>query len=164
MSMNSPGTTAFRSSVPSNTTGNLNAFSFAMSCVLIRGSADTVTFEATTLDEHLRFEGRGETVAPANQLVPYDLLADALKSADANSAITINPDAISYVTGGANLTVPLPEHKLEDFPPAPVIAGNPIPLPGGLIGSMVEASGCASTDASRYVLNSVNLCLAILAL
>ena len=128
-----------------------------LQCVLVHGAGTTVSFEATTLDEHLRFVGAGETDAPATQLVPYELLADALKSADADSAITINPDAISYFTGGAKLTVPLPEHKLEDFPPAPIAKGEPITLPEGVIGSMVEAQSCASTDPSRYILNSVLL-------
>ena len=78
-------------------------------CVLVRGAGDTVTFEATNLDEYLRFEGRGETSEPAAQLVPYDLLSDALKSGDAESSVTINPGVdLSYNASGARLSVPLP--------------------------------------------------------
>ena len=128
-----------------------------LQCVLVHGVDNTVTFEGTTLDEHLRFLGTGETDAPATHLVPYELLADALKSMDPGSAVTINPDAISYVTGGSKLTVPLPEHKLEDFPPSPIAGGEVVVLPAGVIGSMVEAAACASTDASRFILNSVLL-------
>ncbi len=128
-----------------------------LNCVLVRGARDTVVFEATTLDEHLRFEGRGETDISATQLVPYDLLHDALKSADPDSVLTLEPDALNYVTGGAKLSVPLPEHNVADFPPTPLIEGDPIPLPAGVIGSMAEAQGCASTDASRYILNAVLL-------
>ncbi len=128
-----------------------------LQCVLVHGADNTVTFEATTLDEHLRFLGTGETDAPTTQLVPYELLADALKSMDPGSTVTINPDAISYVTGGSKLAVPLPEQKLEDFPPSPIAGGEVVVLPAGVIGSMVEAQGCASMDPSRYILNSVLL-------
>lgn len=127
-------------------------------CVLVRGAGDTVTFEATNLDEYLRFEGRGETSEPAAQLVPYDLLSDALKSGDADSSVTINPGVdLSYNASGARLSVPLPEHKVEDFAPAPVVTGTAITLPAGVIASVVEAQGCASSDTTRYILNSVLL-------
>ena len=126
-------------------------------CVLVRGAGDTVTFEATNLDEHLSFEGRGEADMTRSQLVPFDLLNDALKSADPDSVLTLEADALSYVTGGAKLSVPLPEHKVEDFTPAPVVTGTAITLPAGVIASVVEAQGCASTDTSRYILNSVLL-------
>ncbi|MBI5767875.1 MAG: DNA polymerase III subunit beta [Verrucomicrobia bacterium] len=126
-------------------------------CVLIRGAADTVTCEAATHEESLRFEGRGECDAPASQLVPYELLADVLKSADADSTITLKPDALHYVTGGAPLAVPLPQHPVEDFPETPDVCGEPITLPAGVLGSMVEAQGCASSDPTRYILNSVLL-------
>jgi DNA polymerase III sliding clamp (beta) subunit (PCNA family) len=129
-----------------------------LQCVAIRGIAETLTFEATNLDEYLSFEGRGETDGPGAQLVPYELLQDILKSGDANSTVTLTPGSdISYSAGGARLTLPLPEHKLEDFPPAPTPVGGPTALPPGVLASMVEAQGCASTDASRYILNSVFL-------
>ncbi len=128
-----------------------------LQCVLVRGIGETVAFEATNLDEHLRFEGRGVTDIPANQLVPFDLLHDALKAADLDSTFSLTPESLSYVTGGSKLSVPLEEQKVDDFPPAPIPEGNPITLPAGVVGSMVEAQGCSSTDSTRYLLNSVLL-------
>lgn len=125
-----------------------------LQCVLVRGSENLVSFEATTLDEYLRFDGVGESQESA-QLVPFETLNDALKSADHDSVFTLRPDSLTYVTGGSPLAVPVPEYSVADFPPPPVIHGNPIPLPAGVMGSIVEAQGCASTDASRYILNSV---------
>ncbi len=90
--------------------------------------------------------------------MPFDLLHDVLKSSDQDSLITINPGVdVSYRAGGTGLTMPLPEHKLEDFPPAPVPTRDPIVLPAGVLASIVEAQGCASTDHTRYLLNSVLL-------
>ena len=127
-------------------------------CVFIRGIGETVVFEATNLDEHLSFEARGETDTPGSQHVPYDLLNDALMSSDPDSTVTINPGHdLSYIAGGSKLSIPLPELKPEDWPPTPAAAGNAIPLPAGVLGSMVEGQGCASTDSKRYLLNSVLL-------
>ncbi len=128
-----------------------------LQCVLVRGIGETVTFEATNLDEHLSFEGRGVTGIPATQLVPFDLLHDALKAADPESLVTLEADSLNYVTGGSKLSVPLEEQKVDDFPPAPIPEGDPITLPAGVVGSMVEAQGCASTESTRYILNSVLL-------
>jgi DNA polymerase III sliding clamp (beta) subunit (PCNA family) len=127
-------------------------------CVLITGAGDTVTVSATNLDEFLSFEGRGSCPVATEVLVPYDLLVDAVKAADTDSDITVNPGSdLSYVTGGARLTVPLPAHDVADFAPIPVASGAAITLPAGVLGSMVEAQGCASSDGSRYILNSVFL-------
>ncbi len=128
-------------------------------CVLIRAAAGTVSFEATTLDEHLRFEGRGETDAPAEQLVPYDLLNDTLKSGDADSLVTLTPGVdLSYIASGARLTVPLAAAcNREEFPAAPQPTGKGVTLPAGVLGSIVEAQGCASSDTTRFILNAVLL-------
>lgn len=125
-------------------------------CVLIRGIDETISFEATTLDEHLCFEGPGLCDTPGAQLVPYDLLQDVNRSADPDSAISINPGVdLTYTTGGARVAIPLSEPDVSEFPPAPVATGPHTVLPSGILGSIVEAQGCASTDANRHLLNSV---------
>src|SRR5437764_13015466 len=88
-----------------------------LQCVLIHGNAETVVFEGTTLDEHLRYEGKGEAAVPAVQLVPYEVLNDALKSADPDSTIIVNTGAAPTLTclaSGSVLTVPFEYLKAED--------------------------------------------------
>jgi DNA polymerase-3 subunit beta len=130
----------------------------SLRCVLVTGAGDTVAVSATNLDEFLSFEGRGSCPVATSVLVPYELLVDAQKAGDPDTDVTINPGSdLSYVTGSAPISVPLPSHDVADFVPIPVASGAAITLPAGVLGSMVEAQACASTDHGRYILNSVLL-------
>ena len=128
--------------------------------VMVFGYETHVEFTGTDLDQVLRYEGAGESTTPTRLLVPYDLLDNASKTADTNGAITLtggDTPSIGYPVSGSIITVPFPLMKLEDFPEKPSAKGDPIALPAGVLGSMSEALASASTDATRYILNSVYL-------
>ncbi|MBI5692031.1 MAG: DNA polymerase III subunit beta [Verrucomicrobia bacterium] len=130
----------------------------ALRCVHVTGHGDTVTLAATTLEEFLCFEGRGTADAPATTLVPYELLADALKSADPETEVQITPGAeLACVAAGSRISIPVPAIGVEDFPAIPVAPGEGIALPSPVLSALVEAQHCASGDSHRYLLNSVYL-------
>lgn len=128
--------------------------------VLIHGFDSVVWFDGTDLDQYLRYEAGGACPASARVLVPYEVLANAAKQADANGEIRVQVDGepgISYPVSGSLISVPFTPLDVAEFPPKPTPAGEAIPLPAGVLGAMREALGCASEDSSRYVLNSVYL-------
>ena len=128
--------------------------------VYVFGFEKSVQIDATNLDQYLRYEGDAENTTVTRLLMPFDVLDTAGKSADANSEIRItggDQPRIGYSVGGASLDVPFATIDLKEFPEKPVAENEPIALPAGLLGTMHEALACASTDATRYILNSVYL-------
>jgi DNA polymerase III sliding clamp (beta) subunit (PCNA family) len=128
--------------------------------VLIHAFDSVVWFDGTDLEQYLRYEGNGTCNAPARVLVPYEILANAGKQADAAGEIRVCPEGESclvYPVSGSLISVPFPPLDVAEFYPKPTPSGELIHLPAGVIGAMREALNCASTDSSRYLLNSVYL-------
>jgi len=129
-------------------------------CVRITGSESRVWFERTDLDQVLRHEAAATCTSATQVLVPFDMLSTAARQSDAGTEIRViggNSPKLETVIGGLPVSLPFDAFKLEDYPPVPAAEGEIIPLPGGVIIAMQEALGCASTDQTRYVLNSVFL-------
>ncbi len=129
-------------------------------CVRISGSETRVWFERTDLDQVLRFQGTASCTKATEVLVPFEMLSTAARQADAGTDIHVSPGEapkLDLSIGGLPVSLPFDAFKLEDYPPVPAADGEPIPLPTGVIAAMKEALGCASTDQTRYVLNSVFL-------
>lgn len=128
--------------------------------VLVQGFASVAWFDGTDLDQYLRYEGAGANTGATRLLVPYEVLANAAKQADATGEICLfdGPEPfIVYSVAGSPMSVPFSLLDVADFPPKPTPAGEAIPLPAGVIGAMREALGCASADQNRYILNGVYL-------
>ena len=128
--------------------------------VLVIGFENRVQFDGTNLDQYLRYEGEAQTTAATRLLVPFDVLDTASKTAEANTEIRITggeEPRISYGMGSATLDMPFKTINVSEFPKKLVAEGEPIALPAGILGAMNEALGCASTDETRYILNSVYL-------
>lgn len=128
--------------------------------VLVSGHESVVQFDGTDLDQYLRYEGAGSTVTATRLLVPYEVLANVAKQADATGEIRLcagDEPCIIYPVSGSLISVPFTFLDVAEFPPKPMPEGNVIALPAGVIGAMSEALGCASQDTSRYLLNSVYL-------
>ncbi len=131
-----------------------------LQCVLIHGHESIVRFAGTDLDQYLQYEGVGSSTTATRLLVPYEVLVNAAKQADATGEIRLNAEGeacIIYPVAGALIAVPFPSLDVGEFPPKPSPEGDPITLPAGVLGAMNEALGCASTDTTRYILNSVYL-------
>jgi DNA polymerase III sliding clamp (beta) subunit (PCNA family) len=128
--------------------------------VLVFGCEELVEFTGTNLDQYLRYEGTGASTQALRMLVPSELLQDVAKKADGGTDIQIqggDVPLIRYRASGVELDELFTPVALEEFPAIPVSDGDPIALPAGVLASMSEALGCASTDETRYILNSVYL-------
>lgn len=92
--------------------------------------------------------------------MPYDLIHDVAKKADAGTDIQIqggDAPLIRYHASGVALDESFNPVALEEFPAVPISDGDPIALPVGVLAAMNEALGSASTDPTRHILNSVYL-------
>jgi DNA polymerase III sliding clamp (beta) subunit (PCNA family) len=92
---------------------------------------------------------------PTAILVPYEELQKAVKVCTKNETITVHPTFKN--TGSLQYGIAEIEFEslpVTEFPEIPRIQGEPIPLPELLRTSIHEALECASTDASRQILNS----------
>lgn len=128
--------------------------------VLVFGYEDTVEFTGTNLDQYLRYSGLGMSSAAIRILVPFDTLSEVAKNADALSEVQIEPGEkplVRYHASGAVLELPFAYLDIAEYPSIPEARGEPIPLPAGVLTAMSEALTCASSDTSRYILNSVYL-------
>ena len=128
--------------------------------VLVVGTETSVEFTGTNLDQHLTYVDGGTSSASQRILVPYDLLHEVVKTADAGSDIQIETgesSLIRYQASGVALNTPFSPVGIDEFTAVPSAEGEPITLPVGVLSSMHEALGCASTDQTRYILNSVFL-------
>lgn len=128
--------------------------------VLVVGDEASVEFTGTNLDQFLTYHGTGVSPTPTRILVPYDILHEVAKESDAGSEIKIeteNPAFIWYQASGVALSKTFQPVDVDEFTPVPVSEGDSITLPEGVLNSMQEALNCASTDATRYILNSVYL-------
>lgn len=128
--------------------------------VLVHGFESVVQFDGTDLDQYLRYEGSGTATTATRVLVPCELLATVAKQADATGEIRISDGdepCVIYPVSGAMITAPFTRIDVAEFPAKPMASGEPMRLPPGVIDSMREALTCASSDTSRYILNSVFL-------
>ncbi len=132
----------------------------ALQCVRVSGCDTLLHFERTDLDQVIRYEGVGVADAWTQLLVPYEMLVTAAKQADGGSELVLSgglSPTLAYKVAGLPVTLPFDAIDVAEYPPTPTAEGEVIHLPEGVLGAMKEALGCASTDSSRYLLNSVLL-------
>jgi DNA polymerase-3 subunit beta len=132
----------------------------ALHCVRVTGCDTLLHFERTDLDQVLRYECVAVSDAWTQLLVPYELLVSAAKQADAGSELVLTggpSPTLAYKVAGLPVTLPFDATDVAEYPPTPTAEGDVIRLPEGVLSAMKEALCCASTDSSRYLLNSVLL-------
>ena len=122
----------------------------------------SLTISATDLDQTLEYTLPADDSLPeADLLVPLDLLGGCLKTLRAaSSALTLNPGDSTLLVNDGRATVPVSftAGKLKEYPADPAAPEQPLTkLPAGAVRHLCEASSCASTDQTRYILNSVLL-------
>ena len=117
-----------------------------------------VTLTGTDLDTFItvRLE---EPVAgePASILVPFDDLVKTTKGCSAGETITVEQAGkeavvLHYPVGQQSAQITLESPGAEEFPPVPKIKKEPVALSNDIRTALLEAMECASTDATRYIL------------
>ncbi len=127
----------------------------ALQNVRVGVTGEDLVFEATTLDESLRFHARPEQPGEGTVLVPYALLQDAIQAAD-DGVLELGPESLTYVAAGARLTVPFVPTG-DPLPPSPQPEGPEFALSPAALTAITEAQASASRDSSRYILNAVHV-------
>ena len=99
---------------------------------------------------------------PLTLLVPHEELARTVKTCTKNENILIAPGLkntgfIQYGLGTQLAEIQFESLPVAEFPEAPRIHADPIPLPELLRNSIREAMECSSTDCTRLILNGVCL-------
>ena len=99
---------------------------------------------------------------PLTLLVPHEELARTVKTCTKNENILIAPGLkntgfIQYGLGTQLAEIQFEALPVAEFPEAPCIHADPIPLPELLRNSIREAMECSSTDCTRLILNGVCL-------
>ena len=133
----------------------------ALGCVRVRTTRGGLAELATTdLDRwtSVRLCGVANAI-PGEFLVPLAQLRQFLKRAKPSDVVTLRPKIgrknVEVAIAGTIQTIEAP--PIADFPSPPAFKGKAQPLPDGASRAILEASACASTDQTRYVLNGVHL-------
>lgn len=132
--------------------------------ILATVDAAGLSLAVTDLDHWLetRLSPVVEPFAPARFLIP----ADALKAAGGGDKRSRAHFAFADTPEGPTLTLTVPcggmnvvsVHHLEpvaEFPERPSVEGRVTALPKEVFAALGIVAGCASTDATRYILNGV---------
>ena len=122
-----------------------------------------IALTTTDLDRHVtvRLEQPGAG-APAALLVPYDELLKTMKACGSGEEILVertgkDTAALKYRIGAQFVESKVESLPVEEFPEIPRIKGDAIALPDALRQSIHEALQCASTDATRVIINGAYL-------
>ncbi len=123
-----------------------------------------LTLAVTDLDHWLesRVPATIEPFAPGQFLIPAEALKAATRGdrkSSAHFAYTITPDGIkltlTIACGGLNVVTAYQPEPAQEFPVRPTVEGRLTAIPKETLQALQVVAGCASTDATRYVLNGV---------
>lgn len=128
------------------------------------GSDGVVRLTVTTLDQWLetRIPGDDGPSCPESLLLPFAALDVALKG-DRRTSVTLSRSGsrlhLSVVRSGITIETEYPVLDPAEFPACPTVPRrmHPTIVPGHTLEMIGEVAGCASKDATRYILNSVLL-------
>ncbi len=131
----------------------------ALRCLRFTVTPGHCEVQATNLSEWLTHSAEATTTGTASLLVPFELFAEAVKTADAKSDLALNEAKdgweLTCTIGGQGVTHAVPPFDLGEFPKPWVFPESAQPMPAGIIRTFMEAMAAASTDTTRYILNGV---------
>jgi hypothetical protein len=96
----------------------------------------------------------------AELLVPFEMLNEAAKLGDDSDVVLLNEGdkwTLTYLTAGVKITLVIRAPDVAEFPVVPEFSAQGQPLPAGFIRTLMEALCVASTDTTRFLLNSVHV-------
>jgi len=127
-------------------------------CIRVDATPERTTLMGTDLEVFARValpEARCD--AAASFLLPFERLQSITRRFPPATVLNIKPERISCHLGNGQLNEPITAPKLEEFPEEWTVATPPVPMPETFARRFTEAMGCSSTDATRYVLNGIQL-------
>lgn len=132
--------------------------------VLATVDAAGLSLAVTDLDHWLetRLSAAVDPFAPARFLIPADALKAAAggdKRSRAHFAFATTPEGttltLTVPRGGMNVVSVHHPQPVEEFPERPTVGGGVSAMSKETFAALRTVAGCASTDATRYVLNGV---------
>ena len=127
-------------------------------CIRVDATPERTTLLGTDLEMFARValpEARCDSAE--SFLLPFERLQSIARRYPPATILNIKPERISCHLGNGHLNEPITAPKLEEFPEELAVATPPVPMPETFARRFTEAMGCSSTDATRYVLNGIQL-------
>ena len=130
----------------------------SLRCVRVDASPEHVTLMGTDLDLCARYEvPEFQCDTTASFLLPLDRLQSMARRFPPRTVLNLEPGKISCDLGTGRVVEDVENPSVKEFPEEPVFEINTVPVPESFARRFTEAMGCSSTDASRFVLNGVQL-------
>jgi DNA polymerase III sliding clamp (beta) subunit (PCNA family) len=129
-----------------------------LKCVRVDATPERVTIMGTDLDMYASILLPGaRTEMTASFLLPLERLQSMAKRFNSRAVLNVEPGRIFCDLGTGRVSENVEAPKLEDFPVEPAFEVKTVPMPESFPRRFTEAMGCSSTDATRYILNGVQL-------
>lgn len=90
-------------------------------------------------------------------LLPLDCLQAVVKRFGPRTILNIEPDRVFCDLGTGRVSEAIESVAVEEFPVEPAFDAKPVAMPESFPQRFIEALGCSSTDATRYILNGALL-------
>jgi len=127
-------------------------------CVRVDATPERVTIKGTDLEMYASVQIPGAyTETTASFLLPFERLQSMAKRFNARAVLNIEPNRIFCDLGTGRVSENVEAPKLEEFPVEPEFEVKTVPMPESFSRRFSEAMGCSSTDATRYILNGIQL-------
>jgi DNA polymerase III sliding clamp (beta) subunit (PCNA family) len=127
-------------------------------CIRVDATPERTTLLGTDLEMFARVAlPEAKCDSPESFLLPFERLQSIARRFPPATVLNIKPGRISCHLGNGQLNEPITAPKLEEFPQELALATPPVPMPETFARRFTEAMGCSSTDATRYVLNGIEL-------
>jgi len=127
-------------------------------CVRVDASPERVTLMGTDLDMYASVLIPGAyTETTSSFLLPLERLQSMARRLPSRSFLYLEEGRISCDLGTGRVSEDVEAPKLEEFPVEPVFENHTVAMPESFSRRFAEALGCSSTDATRYILNGVQL-------
>ncbi len=135
-----------------------------LGCVQIRRhDSGQVDLTVTDLDRAATFKLDTPDYAPAvTLLLPFEDLSNVVKSCGTADTITLEASgkdaaSIRIPVGGQSMEHRRASFSKEEFPATAEVTGDIVPINDAVRESLHEAMECASTDATRFIINGAFL-------
>ncbi|MFZ4780015.1 MAG: hypothetical protein ACOYM3_32060, partial [Terrimicrobiaceae bacterium] len=127
-------------------------------CVRVDATPERVSIMGTDLEIFARIElPEAKCDVAESFLLPLDRLQAVARRFHGRTVLNIEPGKISCDLGTGRVSENIEAPKVEEFPEEPAFEINTVSLPESFSRRFTEAMGCSSTDATRYILNGVQL-------
>jgi DNA polymerase III sliding clamp (beta) subunit (PCNA family) len=127
-------------------------------CIRVDATPERTTLLGTDLDIFARVRlPEAKCDAPASFLLPLERLQSTAKRFNARAILNIEPGRISCDLGTGRVNEDFESLDVEEYPAELAVETAPVSMPETFARRLVETMGCSSTDATRYILNGIQL-------